>query len=82
MQWTGPATSLRELANPTYNGGNFKLKAQHQYTRLLLDAASKHILGAELTDVLMNEVLLARAKRYIIYARAILTAGILFNSHI
>jgi pyranose oxidase len=82
VRWTGPATILGELANPTYNGGNFKLKAQHQCTRLLLDAASKRILGAELTDMLTNEVLLARAKRYIICAGAILTAGILFNSHI
>jgi pyranose oxidase len=82
VRWTGPATILGELANPTYNGGNFELKAQHRCTRLLLDSASKRIVGAELTDMLTNEVLLARAKRYIICAGAILTAGILFNSHI
>ncbi|GIC92890.1 uncharacterized protein Aud_009365 [Aspergillus udagawae] len=82
VRWTGPATILGKLADPTYNDGNFELKAQHRCTRLLLDAASKRIVGAELTDMLTNEILLARAKRYIICAGAILTTGILFNSHI
>jgi pyranose oxidase len=82
VRWTGPATILGDLADPKYNGGNFELKAQHCCTRLLIDAASKHVVGAELTDLLTNEVVLAKAKKYVICAGATLTAGILFNSQI
>lgn len=82
LQWTGSATILGDLADPKYSGGNFELKSQHQCTRLLMDRASKHIVGAELTNLLTREVILAKAKKYIICAGAVLTAGILFNSEI
>lgn len=82
LQWTGSATILGDIADPKYSGGNFELKSQHQCTRLLMDGASKHIVGAELTNLLTREVILAKAKKYIICAGAVLTAGILFNSEI
>lgn len=82
VQWTGTATILGDLADPKYNGGNFELKTQHCCTRLLIDATTNHVVGAELIDLLTNTVVLARAKKFIVCAGTTLTAGILFNSGI
>jgi pyranose oxidase len=82
VEWTATATILGDLADPKYTGGNFELRAQHCCTRLQIDAASRHVVGAELKSLLTNEVLLVKAKKNVICAGAILTAGILFNSQI
>lgn len=84
VQWTCPATILGDLADPRYSGTNFELRARHRCTRLLVDSASasRQIIGAELTDLLTNDVVVAKANKYVICAGAILTAGILFNSQI
>jgi len=82
MLWTGPAQILGALADPNYCGGNFGLKAHHCCRKLFVDAASKQIAGAQLIDLVTNEVTFVKAKKYVICAGAILTAGILFNSGI
>lgn len=82
VQWTCPATILGDLADPRYSGTNFRLKARHRCTRLLVDTASRQIIGAELTDLRTNDIIIAKANKYVICAGAILTAGILFNSQI
>jgi pyranose oxidase len=82
VRWTSTATILGKYSDPKYGGGRFELKAQHCCTRLLIDSVSKQVVAAELTDLLTNEVILAKAKKYVLCAGAILTAGILFNSEI
>ena len=82
VEWTATATLLGDLADPKYNGGNFELRAQHCCTRLHIDAVSRHVVGAELKNLLTNEVVLVKAKKNVICAGAVLTAGILFNSQI
>ncbi|KAI0452499.1 pyranose 2-oxidase [Xylaria acuta] len=82
IRWTGPARILGDLADPKYNGGNFELKAHHCCRRLLIDTAIGQVIGAELVNLLTNEVVLAKAKKYIVCGGATLTAGILFNSGI
>lgn len=82
VQWTSTATILGELADPKYSGGNFELKTQHCCTKLFVDAASRQAVGAQLKNLLTNEIVLAKAKKYVICAGAVLTAGILFNSQI
>ena len=82
VEWTATATILGDLADPKYHGGNFELRAQHCCTRLHIDAASRHVVGAELKNLLTNEVVLVKAKKTVICAGAVLNAGILFNSQI
>jgi pyranose oxidase len=82
IRWTGPARILGDLADPRYNRGNFELKAHHCCRRLLIDTAIGQVVGAELVNLLTNEVILAKAKKYIVCAGATLTTGILFNSGI
>jgi len=82
VQWTATAQILGELADPKYSGGNFELKTQHCCTRLLINTTSGHVVRAELMNLLTNEMVSAKAKKYVISAGAVLTAGILFNSQI
>ena len=82
VEWTATATLLGDLADPKYTGGNFELRSQHCCTRLHIDAISRRVIGAELKNLLTNEVVLVKAKKNIICAGAVLTAGILFNSQI
>ena len=82
VEWTSTATILGDLADPKYDSSNFEFKAQHCCTRLHIDAASRHVVGAELKNLLTNEVVLVKAKKYVICAGAVLTAGILYNSQI
>ena len=82
VQWTATATILGHLADPKYTGRNFDFRAQHCCTRLLIDAASGEIMGAELTELRTNKRFIAKAKKYVICAGAVLTVGILFNSGI
>ncbi|KAI1322379.1 pyranose 2-oxidase [Xylariaceae sp. FL0255] len=82
VRWTGPARILGDLAAPKYDVGNFELRARHCCTRVLLDAESKKVVGAELRDLLTNEVIIIQARAYVICAGATLTAGILYNSRI
>ncbi|KAI1733361.1 pyranose 2-oxidase [Xylaria scruposa] len=82
VRWTGPARILGELADPRYNGKNFELKAHTCCRRLLVDTVTRRVVGAELTDLLTNETIMAKAKKYIVCGGATLTAGILFNSGI
>ena len=82
VDWTATATLLGDLADPKYTGGNFELWTQHCCTRLHIDAVSRHVVGAELKNLLTNEVVLVKAKKNVICAGAVLTAGILFNSQI
>ncbi|GAB0139046.1 hypothetical protein EsDP_00007262 [Epichloe bromicola] len=63
VQWTCPATILGDLADPRYGGTNFELRARHQCTRLLVDTASRQIIGAELTDLRTNDIVIAKAKK-------------------
>lgn len=82
VKWTATATILGDLADPKYTGGNFEFRAQHCCTRLHIDAISRQVVGAELKNLLTNEVVLVKAKKNVICAGAVLTAGILFNSQI
>ena len=82
VEWTSTASILGCLADPKYDGGNFGLKSQHCCTRLHVDAYSRRVIGAELRNLLTNELVAVRAKKYVICAGAVLTAGILFNSQI
>ena len=80
LQWTAPATILGDLANPDYDGGLFELKAQHQCTKLHRNPFTGQVEGALLKNLLTEENILVKAKKYVICAGATLTAGILFNS--
>ena len=82
VQWSSPARILGDLADPKYKGRNFELKAHHRCNRLLLDGASREVLGAEITDLSTNEVLIVKAKKYVVCAGATLTAGVLWQSGI
>ncbi|KAF2421214.1 hypothetical protein EJ08DRAFT_672993 [Tothia fuscella] len=66
VRWTSPATVLGGLADP----------------ELLIDESSRRVVGAEITDLQTNKVFIAKARKYIICAGVVLTAGILFNSDI
>lgn len=82
VEWTSTATILGDLADPSYAGGNFELKAQHCCTRLQIDPTSRQVQAAELKNLQTGEVSFVRAKKYVVCAGAVLTAGILFNSQI
>ncbi|KAK0126901.1 hypothetical protein ONS96_006466 [Cadophora gregata f. sp. sojae] len=82
VEWSSTATILGALADPRYAGGNFELKAQHCCKRLHIDATSRRVIAAELVNLLTNETVLIKAKKYVICAGAVLTTGILFNSDI
>ncbi|KAI0876047.1 pyranose 2-oxidase [Hypoxylon argillaceum] len=82
VQWTGSARILGELADPNYCGVNFALKARLCCRKLLIDETTRQVTGAELIDLYTNEVVMAKARIYVICAGAILTNGILFNSGI
>lgn len=80
VEWTAPATILGDLAEPKYDGGLFELKAQHRCTMLARHPITGQIEGARLKDLLNDEYIFVKAKKYVICAGATLTAGILFNS--
>ena len=82
VEWTATATILGDLADSKYTGKNFELRTQHCCTRLHIEPNSRHVVGAELKNLLTNEVVLVKAKKNVICAGAVLTAGILFNSQI
>ncbi|TGO43264.1 hypothetical protein BHYA_0002g00690 [Botrytis hyacinthi] len=82
IKWTSTASILGDLAEPKYDGRDFELKAQHCCTRLIIDADSKQVVGAELKNLVTNEVVIAKAKKYVVCAGATLSTGILFNSGI
>ena len=80
IEWTATATILGDLAEPKYDGGLFELKSQHRCTKLEIDPATRQVSGATLKNLLTDETVLVRAKKYVICAGAVLTPGILFNS--
>jgi pyranose oxidase len=82
VQWTCSATIMGDLADPRYAGGNFELRSHHCCTGLVVDEASKRVVAAKLTDLMTKELVLVKAKKYVICAGAALGAGILYNSNI
>ena len=80
VEWTATATILGDLAEPNYEGGLFELKSQHRCTKLARNPTTGLVEGALLKNLLTEEKILVKAKKYVICAGAVLTPGILFNS--
>lgn len=82
MEWTSTATILGDLADPKHASDNFQLRTQHCCVRLRIAPASGQVIAAEVRNLLTNETILVKARKYVICGGAVLTAGILYNSGI
>ncbi|KAI1341795.1 pyranose 2-oxidase [Xylariaceae sp. FL0016] len=82
VEWTATAQILGEAADPKYGGGKFELKTQHCCTSLRVDPTTGQVIEAKIKDLLTDEDVIVKAKKYVICAGAVLTAGILFASGI
>ena len=80
IRWTSTATILGDLADPRKNNPGFDFKEQHCFKKLLVDVSSSRVVGAEVQDLLTGDIFQVKARKYIICAGAVLSAGILFNS--
>ncbi|KAF1735903.1 Pyranose 2-oxidase [Beauveria bassiana] len=82
VEWTSTATILGDLAQPSPGQNNFQVKSQYCCTRLHIDFAQGRVVAAELKNLVENSILLVKAKKFVITAGAVLSAGILFRSGI
>ena len=86
LEWSCSATVFGDITPTAERKGspNFELRSQCRCTKLLLNrvngVVSGAIQGASCKDLKTNKDFVVRAKKYIICAGAVHTAGILFNS--
>ncbi|KAI0118221.1 pyranose oxidase [Nemania sp. FL0031] len=80
VEWTCPASILGDLAEPNNKNKNFEIRPNTQCIKLLVDPSTKQVKLAHVKDLMSNEKYYIKAKKFVVCAGAVLTAGILFNS--
>ncbi|KAI1097946.1 hypothetical protein F4804DRAFT_338689 [Jackrogersella minutella] len=81
IEWSCTATILGDLADPSLMKENkFDMKPQWQCDMLHINLHTKKVEGAILIDLVKNEEWLVTAKKYVVCAGAVLTAGIMAKS--
>ncbi|KAI0895300.1 hypothetical protein F4806DRAFT_503238 [Annulohypoxylon nitens] len=82
IEWSCTATILGDLAGPDKKDPNFDMKPQWKCDTLHITApgGKGKVDGAIVVDLVKNEEWLVTAKKYVICAGAVLTAGIMAKS--
>jgi pyranose oxidase len=80
VEWTCPASILGDLAEPNNKNNKFEIRPNTQCIKLIVDQTTGQVKLALVKDLMEDKEYFIKAKKIVVCAGAVLTAGILFNS--
>ncbi|KAI0440520.1 pyranose oxidase [Xylaria telfairii] len=80
VEWTCPASILGDLAEPKCDNELFEIRPNTQCMKPIVDTSTGQVEFAQVKDLMEDKEYWIQAKKIVVCAGAVLTAGILYNS--